>query len=218
MRCTKVGYLARTDSKLGSSVKIFINKSSNGSSIMKKTYDDNFKKQVAKASLESGATFKSVGEEYGVNPTLVRNWRIKFQDDMRASPNNTDGVTSVDNVNAEGAQGMAVDECCEALENKLMQRGLFTQVVKNAGGNLNFVSILLEDEKGHEYANLEEDFIVVIKLYCEGGSDIEEDDVFDIIEPFLDENPQIFTEFGLDPDNNADFKLLIEEDDEDDEW
>jgi hypothetical protein len=99
-----------------------------------------------------------------------------------------------------------------------MQRGLFTQVVKNAGGNLNFVSILLEDEGGHEYANLEEDFIVVIKLYCEGGSDIEEDDVFDIIEPFLDENPQIFTEFGLDPDNNADFKLLIEEDDEDDEW
>jgi transposase-like protein len=164
---------------------------------MKKTYDDDFKKQVAKASLESGATLKSVGEEYGVNPTLVRNWRIKFQDDMRASPNNTDGVTSADNVTAEGAQGMAVDECCEALENKLMQRGLFTQVVKNAGGNLNFVSILLEDE---------------------GGSDIEEDDVFDIIEPFLDENPQIFTEFGLDPDNNADFKLLIEEDDEDDEW
>jgi transposase-like protein len=185
---------------------------------MKKTYDDDFKKQVAKASLESGATLKSVGEEYGVNPTLVRNWRIKFQDDMRASPNNTDGVTSADNVTAEGAQGMAVDECCEALENKLMQRGLFTQVVKNAGGNLNFVSILLEDEGGHEYANLEEDFIVVIKLYCEGGSDIEEDDVFDIIEPFLDENPQIFTEFGLDPDNNADFKLLIEEDDEDDVW
>ena len=85
---------------------------------MKKTYDDDFKKQVAKASLESGATLKSVGEEYGVNPTLVRNWRIKFQDDMRASPNNTDGVTSADNVTAEGAQGMAVDECCEALENK----------------------------------------------------------------------------------------------------
>ena len=33
---------------------------------MKKTYDDDFKKQVAKASLESGATLKSVGEEYGV--------------------------------------------------------------------------------------------------------------------------------------------------------
>ena len=52
---------------------------------MKKTYDDDFKKQVAKASLESGATLKSVGEEYGVHPTLVRNWRIKFQDDMRLS-------------------------------------------------------------------------------------------------------------------------------------
>jgi hypothetical protein len=56
---------------------------------MKKTYDDDFKKQVAKASLESGATLKSVGEEYGVNPTLVRNWRIKFQDDMRLYMNDS---------------------------------------------------------------------------------------------------------------------------------
>ena len=41
----KQAKLTRTDGKLDSLVKIFINKSSNGSSIMKKTYDDDFKKK-----------------------------------------------------------------------------------------------------------------------------------------------------------------------------
>ena len=126
MRCTKVGYLARTDSKLGSSVKIFINKSSNGSSIMKKTYDDNFKKQVAKASLESGATFKSVGEEYGVNPTLVRNWRIKFQDDMQSSGQSEIDVDLINNM-------------LEAIEQTFQEKQVLESFVWNSGGELNDV-------------------------------------------------------------------------------
>ena len=126
MRCTKVGYLARTDSKLGSSVKIFINKSSNGSSIMKKTYDDNFKKQVAKASLESGATLKSVGEEYGVNPTLVRNWRIKFQDDMQSSGQSEIDVDLINNM-------------LEAIEQTFQEKQVLESFVWNSGGELNDV-------------------------------------------------------------------------------
>ena len=46
----------------------------------KKTYSDEFKIKVANATQEDGATLKSVGEKFGVNPTLVRNWRIKFLD------------------------------------------------------------------------------------------------------------------------------------------
>lgn len=44
----------------------------------RKTYTDEFKKEVASAALEDGATLKSVGEKYNVNPTLVRNWKHKF--------------------------------------------------------------------------------------------------------------------------------------------
>ena len=41
-------------------------------------YTEEFKIKVAEATLEDGATLKSVGEKFGVNPTLVRNWRIKY--------------------------------------------------------------------------------------------------------------------------------------------
>lgn len=44
----------------------------------RKVYSEDFKREVAEASLEDGVTLKSTGEKYGVNPTLVRNWRIKY--------------------------------------------------------------------------------------------------------------------------------------------
>ena len=47
----------------------------------KKSYTDDFKIEVAKAAQEDGATLASVGDRYGVSPTLVRNWKIKFSDD-----------------------------------------------------------------------------------------------------------------------------------------
>ena len=47
----------------------------------KKSYTDDFKIEVAKAAQEDGATLASVGDRYGVSPTLVRNWKIRFSDD-----------------------------------------------------------------------------------------------------------------------------------------
>ena len=44
----------------------------------RKSYSDEFKKKVAEAASKSGVTLKSVGEQFGVNPTLVRNWKIQF--------------------------------------------------------------------------------------------------------------------------------------------
>lgn len=41
-------------------------------------YTEEFKIKVAKATLEDGSTLKSVGEKFGVHPTLVRNWKLKF--------------------------------------------------------------------------------------------------------------------------------------------
>ena len=45
---------------------------------LKRFHSDEFKKQVAKAASRQGATLKSVGEAFNVNPTLVRNWKLQF--------------------------------------------------------------------------------------------------------------------------------------------
>ena len=47
---------------------------------MKKKYTDEFKKIVAKEANEGSKTLKELGEKYNINPTLVRNWKIQFQD------------------------------------------------------------------------------------------------------------------------------------------
>ena len=44
----------------------------------KNSYSEDFKREVAEAAQKSGATLASVGEQFGVSPTLVRNWKIKF--------------------------------------------------------------------------------------------------------------------------------------------
>ena len=46
-------------------------------------YTDEFKIKVANATLEPGSSLKSVGEKFGVNPTLVRNWRIKYLEETQ---------------------------------------------------------------------------------------------------------------------------------------
>ena len=43
-------------------------------------YTKDFKMIVAEATLEDGSTLKSVGEKFGVHPTLVRNWKLKYTD------------------------------------------------------------------------------------------------------------------------------------------
>lgn len=44
----------------------------------KNKYTEEFKKKVAEAASEEGSTLKSVGDEFGINPTLVRNWKLKY--------------------------------------------------------------------------------------------------------------------------------------------
>jgi hypothetical protein len=57
----------------------------------KNSYSDDFKREVAEAARKSGATLASVGEKFGVSPTLVRNWKIKFSeaaDNPKTAENN----------------------------------------------------------------------------------------------------------------------------------
>lgn len=181
---------------------------------VRKSYSDQFKKEVAIAAQEQGVTLKKVGEKFNVSPSLVRNWKIKYQEELAALNSKVSEGVSMTEIQQGRSAIEAVDECGEAIENKFMQTGLFTRIVSNGGGVLNSVSILLQDPKGDEYKKLDDDFIFVIKLYCDGEPDIDEEEVFDIIEPIIDENPEMFSEFGLNSDLICDFKLIVEKE----EW
>ena len=41
-------------------------------------YTEEFRRRVGTAAMEEGATLKSIGEKFGVHPTLVRNWKLKY--------------------------------------------------------------------------------------------------------------------------------------------
>ena len=64
----------------------------------KKSYSDDFKRQVALAANQDGATLTSVGQQFDVSPTLVRNWKNKFSEDpeeiqMQDKSNSNDDVS-----------------------------------------------------------------------------------------------------------------------------
>jgi transposase-like protein len=46
----------------------------------RKNYSDDFKREVAEAASQPGSTLSSIGEQFDVNPTLVRNWKIQFSE------------------------------------------------------------------------------------------------------------------------------------------
>ena len=43
-------------------------------------YTEDFKKKVALAASDGSSTLKAVGQKFGVNPTLVRNWKLKYSE------------------------------------------------------------------------------------------------------------------------------------------
>ena len=55
--------------------------------VAKSKYTEEFKIRVAEATSADGATLKSVGEKFGVHPTLVRNWKLKYIDHSGGSEN-----------------------------------------------------------------------------------------------------------------------------------
>jgi hypothetical protein len=66
-------------------------------------YTEEFRRSVAEAAMEKGATLKSVGERFSVSPTLVRNWKIKFSNELVSA----DGEeTALDNNGDEDNEGL----------------------------------------------------------------------------------------------------------------
>ena len=69
-------------------------------------YTEDFRERVGKAALEEGATLKSVGEKYGVHPTLVRNWKLKYSSTdatMETNPKMTLSVAVESMVDDDGS-------------------------------------------------------------------------------------------------------------------
>jgi transposase-like protein len=63
----------------------------------KSKYTEDFKKQVAFAASDGTSTLKAVGQRFGVNPTLVRNWKLKFsQGDNMSDAQSTELVWHID--------------------------------------------------------------------------------------------------------------------------
>ena len=80
-----------------SNTKISESATNSSNTSNRKTYSNEFKKQVVSAANQDGATLASVGQQFDVSPTLVRNWKNKFSENtaetsMQDKSNSKDDV------------------------------------------------------------------------------------------------------------------------------
>ena len=81
----------------------------------------NSKKEVALASFEDSATLKSVGEKFGVNTALVRNWRLKYGENIQSKIEQTE-VNQMGDVDML-EQPDEIDEQIDDLDDEVWDRG-----------------------------------------------------------------------------------------------
>jgi transposase-like protein len=67
--------------------------------LQKKSYTEEFKKEVASTALTSGETLSSVAAMYDVSPTLVRNWKEKYEEEILAALNSKGSTNDGANMN-----------------------------------------------------------------------------------------------------------------------
>ena len=171
-------------------------------------YAEEFKIKVAKATLEDGATLKSTGEKFGVNPTLVRNWRIKYVEGTSSEGGYVNNQ-SEDDSNKEGGVKKLSDEVLQELfeekEESLDDKATFATVVSEAGGNLYNVQLDVEFNEDGTW-----DFVA--RLCCEEIVLLPESArkfVEDKLEEIGDELYSDFEKFGLDPQMMGDYKVEV---------
>ena len=88
-------------------------------------YTEEFKIKVAEATLEDGSTLKSVGEKFGVNPTLVRNWRIKYIEENSSEVGNG-GMKKNDALDQEkNPDGISIP--LNGLDDEVWDRGYYCE-------------------------------------------------------------------------------------------
>lgn len=69
----------------------------------KKSYTEEFKKEVVKAALNSGTSMSAVARKYEINLTLVRNWKAKYEVEILQEIDKNAGDDSVREVQKNNA-------------------------------------------------------------------------------------------------------------------
>lgn len=162
----------------------------------KSKYTEEFKIKVAEATQEDGATLKSVGEKFGVNPTLVRNWRIKYLEETNIAEEGTE----IKKISDE-----ELTEIFGDVEDKINEQGAYAQFVENAGSNLEYVQL---DVRWNDDGTW--DFIM--RLVTEEVVELDKNDlsiVEDDLELYAERLYQKFEENGLDPQEMGDYVVEV---------
>ena len=130
-------------------------KKSEDTNNMKNKYTDEFKKIVAKEANEGSKTLKELGEKYNINPTLVRNWKIQFQDQSSVTlPTEEEkknieksSVSELNSLSITNIQtNLSLDDDLDTIKNALNVSKSFIEQAKN-----NIKKGILTDK----FANLE---------------------------------------------------------------
>lgn len=162
----------------------------------KSKYTEEFKIKVAEATQEDGATLKSVGEKFGVNPTLVRNWRIKYLGETN---------TAEEGAEIKKISDEELTEIFGDVEDKINEQGAYAQFVENAGSNLEYVQL---DVRWNDDGTW--DFIM--RLVTEEVVELDKNDlsiVEDDLELYAERLYQKFEENGLDPQEMGDYVVEV---------
>ena len=67
--------------------------------LQKKSYTEDFKREVVSTALTSGETLSSVAAMYDISPTLVRNWKEKYEEEVLATLNSQHNTHNGANMN-----------------------------------------------------------------------------------------------------------------------
>ena len=167
---------------------------------MSKTkYTEDFKKEVAEATLEEGMSLAKVGKKFNVHPTLVRNWRLKFiKSDESKDSGSSDGGLTIDDVKNETDTfyklSRDLEDLCGHMKDWFDGRGedFFGTLPSGANGVL-WQDLQTEDNK----------FILKTTIYSNDGSEAmfdEEEFVSMIKEEWKDEYKTTFDRYGLSMD------------------
>ena len=137
-------------------------------------YTEDFKKQVAEATLEEGMSLAKVGKKFNVHPTLVRNWRIKYtkKEDVQGEQT-SGGKFTIEDVKNETEPFKKLcrelDYHCEDIRGWLLGE-------KGGGQGEKFFSYLPSGASGTLWQDIEvEDDKLILKttIYTDEGSEAE---------------------------------------------
>ena len=167
----------------------------------KSKYTEDFKKEVAEATLESGMSLAKVGKKFNVHPTLVRNWRIQYtkKDESQETESSTNALT-IDDVKNETEifckLARDLDDLCNHMKNWFEgDRGepFFHLLPSGATGTV-WQDVEVEDDK----------FILKSTVYSDEGSDAEfneEEFISMLKEEWEQEYTQTFDRYGMSIDS-----------------